>query len=184
MKKIYLLFTLVMAMPLLAFSQDAKFMGLDLGGSVDTFCKALKTKGLKQTIDRFDKKEFVGTFATYNDCRIIVYATEASKKVKMVEVVFESVKDDEYDRDKAFKEIVEQYKNKYKDRVVREPYDKSSEALSIDAYIVKCGDIEIDIRKMGPNFLSPNKCSMYVTYKSKSLCALKEVDENKFSNDI
>ena len=47
-----------------------------------------------------DKKEFVGTFATYNDCRIIVYATEASKKVKMVEVVFESVKDDEYDRDK------------------------------------------------------------------------------------
>ena len=71
----------------------------------------------------------------------------------------------------CFSEVLASLTSEVNLKTYRETFDKE-------------GDIEIDIRKMGPNFLSPNRCSMYVTYKSKSLCMLKEVDKNKFSNDI
>ena len=44
-------------LPLLSFGQEIKFMGLALGTDVDAFCKKLKEKGLKQTVDRFENKD-------------------------------------------------------------------------------------------------------------------------------
>lgn len=175
-----LLFILLLA-PISLFGQEIKFMGLDLGTDVDVFCKSLKTKGLMQTVDRFEKKEFVGTFATYNNCHIIVKATETSKKVKSVEVLFESVRDDEHERDNVYKEILKQYYNKYGEKVVSLEYD---EVLGVKRYGITDGDIIIEISSYGPSFLSPENCSMSVYYYSKKLLNKKETNPNRYSNDI
>lgn len=180
------LFILMMLLiPFFAMGQEIKFMGLSFGTDVDTFCKNLKAKGLKQTVDRFETKEFVGTFATYNDCRIIIKATEVSKKVKSAEVIFESVRDNEYKRDEAFSEILKQYKSKYGNKVIKEPYDKTTnDILGLITYYVEIGDIKIHLNKTGPNFLSPDECSMSIYYYSKSLLNQKENNPKKHSNDI
>ena len=163
--------------------QEIKFMGLNLGMNVDEFCKALKAKGLKQTIDRFEEKEFVGTFATYPDCKIIVKATEVSKKVKSVEVQFEAIRNDEYEVNRAYDAIVEQYKNKYGEKFKEEPY-KDSEIIVVRTCTVKDGDLNIHIDKFSPSALLPDRASLTVFYFSKSLQSLKEVNPDKHSDDI
>lgn len=176
---------MMLLIPLLATGQEIKFMGLSFGTNVDVFCKALKAKGLKQTVDRFETKEFVGTFATYNDCRIIIKATEVSKKVRSAEVIFESVRDDEYERDKAFSEILKQYESKYGSKLKKEPYDKTTnDILGFTTYYIESGDIKINLNKTGPSVLSPDECSMSIYYYSKSLVSLKESNTKKHSSDI
>ena len=182
MKKFFLMLALLF--PTFAYCQEAKFMGLNLGTDVDVFCKVLKEKGMKQTIDRFERKEFDGTFATYPGCRIIVMATEVSKKVKSVEVVFESVRNKKYDRDKAFSSILEQYRSKYGDKLVKTSSARDADMLGITNYEVKCGDVTIYLHKTGPSFLSPDDCSMSISYVSSSLVKLKEANPNKHSSDI
>lgn len=85
--------------PMILFGQEIKFMGLNLNSNLDSFCKELEKKGLKKVVDRFEEKEFIGTFATYDSCRIYVTATEVSKKIKRVEVAF-NAKNDKIKRDK------------------------------------------------------------------------------------
>lgn len=79
MKKLFLIMFLLI--PFSMQGQEIKFMGLEFGTNIEAFCNALKTKGLKQTVDRFEEQEFVGTFATYNNCNIIVKATEVTKRL-------------------------------------------------------------------------------------------------------
>lgn len=172
-------------LPLLSFGQEIKFMGLALGTDVDAFCKKLKEKGLKQTVDRFENKEFEGTFATYPNCRIIVSATEVSKKVKSVEVIFESVRNKKEQRDHVYLEVLKQYKNKYGDKLKREPYDKTkNDFLGIKTWSIIEGDLQIHIHKIGPSVLSPDECSLSVLYMSESLRMLKELNPNNHSDDI
>lgn len=172
---------LFLLIPFSMQGQEIKFMGLEFGTNIDVFCNALKAKGLKQTVDRFETKEFVGTFATYNDCRIIITATEKSNKVKSAEVIFESVRDNEYERNKAFKEILKQYHNKYGNKVV---LLSSIEEIGYKVYGIDNGDIVIHICSSGPSFLSPEECSMSIYYFSKELSKENEVNQNKYSNDI
>ena len=180
MKRAFLALTMLLSLS--AFGQEIKFMGLNLGMNVEEFCKALKSKGLKQTIDRFEENEFEGTFATYPGCRIIVKATEVSKKVKSVEVQFNSIRGKEYEVDSAFDAIVEQYKNKYGDKLTKEPYDKF---MGMETCNVKDGDLNIQIDKFTPSALSPDRASsLSVFYFSKNLQQLKEVNPNKHSDDI
>lgn len=178
------LYLLVLLFPMLTMGQDVKFMGLEFGTDMNTFCKALEAKGLKQTVDRFDKREFVGTFATYNNCTIIIKSTEVSKKVRSAEVIFESVRNDEYERNKAFEEILKQYKSKYGNKVVKDSNRDSEELLGLVTYIIDCGDIKIHLNKTGPSLLSPEECSMSIYYYSKSLVEKKETNTKKYSDDI
>ena len=165
------------------FSQEIKFMGLSLNSDVNTFCKSLKTKGLTQTIDRFELKEFEGTFATYPNCRIIVKGSSDMKKIQSVEVVFESVKNDEFDRDKAYEQILDQYKNKYKDKVKKSPSDDATRMMKFVESTVTISTIEISIRKFGPGiFDTDGKCSMSVIYTNTSVP--KTEKKSNYSNDI
>lgn len=181
MKNLFVI--LLLLIPFSMQGQEIKFMGLEFGANIDVFCKSLKAKGLKQTVDRFERKEFVGTFATYNNCNIIVKATEVSKKVKSVEIQFTSVENDEYERDKAYKEILKQYKNKYGNKLVLET--KMDPLIGYEKYIIDNGDIVIKISKYGPSYLSPDECSMNIYYYSKELLYdNNEVNPQKYSNDI
>ncbi len=58
--------------------QHMKFMGIPIDGTLTSFTKELKKKGLKhiETFDREQIKFFVGNFAGYTDC--LVYAIAAS----------------------------------------------------------------------------------------------------------
>lgn len=182
MKKLILI--LFLLVPMLSMAQEAKFMGLELGTDMDSFCNSLLKKGLKQTVDRFSEREFIGTFATYNNCSIIIKCTETSKKVMSAEVVVESVRNNKYKRDKAFDEILEQYKCKYGDKVIKYTDENDKKFLSLIGYQVECGDIKIKISKFGPHFLSPNECSLSIYYISKSLINNKEINTEKYSDDI
>lgn len=182
MRRVFMALTMLLSLS--AFGQEIKFMGLSLGTDVEVFSKALKSKGLKQTIDRFERKEFEGTFATYPGCRIIVCATEVSKKVKTVEVIFESVRNDEYERDKAFDAILEQYKSKYGSKLTKKTQSNADNFLGLTTYQVQDGDVKIDLHKTGPSALSPEQCSMSISYISTSLTKIKETNPNKHSSDI
>ena len=186
MKKCLLL--MAMLLPLLAFGQEVKFMGLSLGTNVDVFCKTLKSKGLKQTIDGLDRKEFEGTFATYPGCRIIIKSTPVSKKVVSAEVIFESVRNDEYKRDVACAEIVKQYRNKYGDKLIEDKKDNGKvSVLAIHNWNIDNGDVKVTITKSGPDMLSPDECSLSIFYRSPSLQHLRfeeEKNSKQHSDDI
>ena len=180
MKKLFLIMFLLI--PFSMQGQEIKFMGLEFGTNIEAFCNALKTKGLKQIVDRFEEQEFVGTFATYNNCNIIVKATEVTKRVKSVEVQFNSVRNKEYERDRAYEEILKQYKNKYGSKLILK--DKKDSLMGIEKYIVDNGKIVIEISICGPGMLSKD-CFLNVYYYSKELLHNnKEVNSQKYSNDI
>ena len=165
------------------FAQNIEFMGLSLNTDLNTFCKNLKSKGLTQTIDRFEEKEFEGTFATYPKCKIIVKGTADKKKIQSVEVIFESVRNDKYERDRAFNELLTQYKNKYKDNVKKMPTDDATKMMNFEKSTISIGTTEIHIQKFGPTiFDTEGECSMSIVYVNTSVP--KEEKTSNYSNDI
>lgn len=167
-----------------SFAQDVKFMGQNLGDDFDKFCNGLKVKGLAIKTDRFNKREFEGTFATYNDCRIVITSTEVSKKVKSAEVIFESIRNDEYEVNKTFKEILAQYQNKYGEAVKKTSTSDDYKYFGKTTYTIKLGDVVIRLNKFSPSYLRPDECSMSIFYYSESLIKTKEENTNTYSNDI
>ena len=181
MKKRLLTFFLLLA-PLFAFGQSIEFMGMSLDTDFETFCKNLKTKGLVQKIDRFETREFEGTFATYPDCRILVNASADRKKIQSVEVVFESVRDDEYDRDKAYTNVLNQYKSKYTGQVKAMEQDSATKMMNFVKHTIKSGVMEIHIQKFGPTIFDDEECSMSIVYVNTSVPKVEKKDN--YSSDI
>ena len=93
-------------------AQDIKFMGLDLNTNFETFCQKLKEKGLVLEASKLTTKEFKGTFAGYKNCEFIITCTDNTKVVKSVEVIF-PFDNDEYERNRAWNDIIKQYEAKY-----------------------------------------------------------------------
>ena len=176
MKHLIITIGLILTSFLTVNCQEIKFMGIDLDCKVEQFCNKLKEKGLKQTLDRFEVKEFKGTFATYNNCRIIVKATETSMMLKSVEVQFDEVRGDEFEVNKAFENLCTQYKNKYGDMLHE---DSSLKAMKITSYNVKNSMAEIYITKFLLN--EPSVNVVYWVTKQKNV---DERNPNKFSDDI
>lgn len=98
------------------------------------------------------------------------------------EVIFEEVRNDEYERDKACEEILKQYKSKYGDNMVY--LLKNDNVLGLYDWKVLGKDVTVIISKTGPCFLSPDECSMSIYYYSQRLKDLKEKAIIKHSNDI
>ena len=181
MRKILLL--VFSFLSLFSFGQGVKFMNLDMNMSAKTFCQKLKTKGLEQTIDRFETKEYKGAFATYPDCRIVVTTTETSDKIKSIEVIFESVRNDEYERNKAFNNLLLQYKNKYGEGF-KETYN--DDTLGAIFYSITIDGISVKLLKLGPpaaKFLGDD-CSLSIMYVNEKTVDLKEKNPSKYSSDI
>lgn len=184
MKK--LLIIILLLMPILTMAQEIKFMGIKIDSKVDYFAQQLKAKGLKQTIDRFEEKQFKGTFATYNNCTIIVTGTEVNRMVKSIEIQFEDVRNKEYERDKVFDNLLVQYKNKYGSKVKLKPMPDDDNILNYTSYIIKDGDVEIDITKCGPakvSFLGTD-CFVNIMYWNLKQKNIEETNPQKYSNDI
>lgn len=179
MKRLLLIISLF---PMILFGQEIKFMGLDLNSNLDNFCNGLEKKGLKKVVDRFEEKEFIGKFATYDSCRIYVTATEVSKKIKRVEVVF-NAKKDRIKRDKIFDELIQQYSNKYKDKLKKVDQDSKNNLLNITSYIISTDKVSIKINKFGPG-LFLDTSSLNILYDNLLEIDNKETNPNKYSEDI
>ena len=180
MRKLCLASLLLISLSITA--QEIKFMGLSLDNDLNSFCKSLSSKGLKKTIDRFEKKEYVGTFATYPDCRIIVNGTTDKKKIKSVEVIFESVTDKEYERNEAYENIISQYSNKYNGKLVKMPSDDVTKMMNFTEYTITIDAITIHIQKIGPGIFDKEECSMSIVYVNSS--ANDTGKGTDYSNDI
>lgn len=176
------LLLIVCLFPMILFGQEIKFMGLDLNSNLDSFCKELEKKGLKKVVDRFEEKEFIGTFATYDSCRIYVTATEVSKKIKRVEVAF-NAKNDKIKRDKIFDELIQQYSNKYKSKLKKIAQDPKNNPLNITSYIISTDNVSIRINKFGPG-LFLNTSSLNILYDNLLEIDNNEKNPNRYSNDI
>lgn len=181
MKRRLLTFVLLLA-PLFAFGQSIEFMGMSLDTDFETFCKNIKTKGLVQKIDRFETREFEGTFATYPNCRILVNASADRKKIQSVEVIFESVRDDKYDRDEAYTNVLNQYKSKYKGLVKAMEQDSATKMMNFVKHTIKSGVMEIHIQKFGPTIFDEKECSMSIVYVNTSVPKVEK--KENYSNDI
>lgn len=182
MKRRLLTLVLLLA-PIFTFGQSIEFMGMSLNTDFETFCKNLKTKGLVQKIDRFETREFVGTFATYPDCRILVNASNDRKKIQSVEVIFESVENKKYDRDRAYTNVVNQYKSKYTGQVKEMEQNSATKMMNVVKHTIKSGAMEIKIQKFGPSiFDDEEECSMSILYLNKSVPIVEK--KNNYSSDI
>lgn len=168
--------------PIFAFGQSIEFMGMSLDTDFETFCKNLKSKGLVQKIDRFETREFIGTFATYPDCRILVNASADRKKIQSVEVIFESVRNDKYDRDKAYTNVLNQYMSKYTGKVQEMEQDSATKMMNFVKHTVECGVMEIHIQKFGPTIFDDKECSMSVVYLNTAVPKVEKKDN--YSSDI
>lgn len=176
MRKILFLFVL---MPVILMGQEIKFMGLNIDCDIDTFTKQLKAKGLRQTIDRFEKRIFMGDFATYKNCKIVVTSTEVSKQVKSVEVMFDDLdgQEKEFERNRAYENILLQFKNKY-ENVIRRTDDTIFKLFGITEYQVVKNNTEVVIGKYD------NIESMSILYWNLKQKNNKEISPQKYSNDI
>lgn len=159
-----------------SYSQEIKFMGINMDCKIEEFCKQLKEKGLKQTADRFEVKEFEGKFATYDNCRIIVKATEVSMMLKSIEVQFDGIRGNEFKVNSAYENLRTQYKNKY-GKLFKE--DSSMKLLKITSCNIKNSEAEIYLTK----FLTNEPCLNVVYWVSKQKY-VKETNPNKYSDDI
>lgn len=130
-------------------AQDIRFMGLDLNSNFETFCNKLKEKGLTLEATKLTKKEFTGMFAGYNNCRILVTCTDNTKVVKSVEVIF-PYKKDEYERNKAWFDIIKQYEAKYGKYTI---VDDGKNFMRFYSYRFSNEKVNIAVQRIGPNAL-------------------------------
>lgn len=177
-----LLTLFLLLFPLFSLGQSIEFMGMGLDTDFETFCKKLKTKGLTQKIDRFEEREYEGTFATYPNCRIIVKGSADKKKIQSVEVIFECVRNDKYDRDKAYTEILNQYKNKYVGKVKEMEQNSATKSMNFAKHTITSGVMQIHIQKFGPTIFDDEECSMSIVYLNTSVPKTEKKDN--YSNDI
>ena len=160
-------------------AQEIKFMGLDLNTNFETFCQKLKEKGLTLEASKLTTKEFKGSFAGYKNCDFIITCTDDTKVVKSVEVIF-AFNDDEYDRNKAWNDIVKQYEAKYgKYSIVKD----GNNIIRFYRYDFSNDKVNIAVQRSGPSGFSDN-CSFSIVYQNLKVIHESSTGEGRFSDDL
>lgn len=160
-------------------AQDMKFMGLDLNTKFETFCQKLKDKGLEVDVVKSASTYFKGTFAGHKNCKIIVSCTDITKVVKSVEVVF-PYKYDEDARNDAWRDIFQQYRNKYGSYITIEDGDN---VLNFYRYDFKSSTVNIALQRMGPNMLD-DETTFSIVYENLKVSNESSTGAGKYSDDL
>ena len=160
-------------------SQDIKFMGLDLNTNFETFCQKLKEKGLVLEASKLTTKEFKGTFAGYKNCEFIITCTDNTKVVKSVEVIF-PFDNDEYERNRAWNDIIKQYEAKYgKYTVVKD----GGNIVRFFRYDFANDKVKIVVQRTGPSDFSDN-CAFSIVYQNLKVINESSTGAGRYSDDL